>query len=94
MSAKGIAASPQPLSSQAGIKVLDAGGNAAGAAVAVAAALNITEPCSTVIGGDAFCLYCEAATKKVRAFDGIGRTPQGMTLEKLRRAGIRGASIP
>ncbi|CAO1635805.1 unnamed protein product [Parajaminaea phylloscopi] len=94
MSTKGIAASAQPLASQAGIKVLDAGGNAADAAVAVAAALNVTEPCSTGIGGDAFCLFYDAATKKVRAFNGSGRAPQAMTLEKLREAGLKGGSIP
>lgn len=94
MSTKGVAASAQPLASQAGIKILDAGGNAADAAVAIAAALNVTEPCSTGIGGDAFCLYYEAATKKVRAFNGSGRAPQAMTLDALRQAGIKGPNIP
>lgn len=94
MSTKGIASSAQPLASQAGIKVLEQGGNAADAAVAVAAALNVTEPCSTGIGGDAFCLYFDAKTKKVRAFNGSGRAPQGLSLEKLRESGVDGPSIP
>lgn len=94
MSIKGIAASAQPLASQAGVRILDQGGNAADAAVAMAAALNVTEPCSTGIGGDAFCLYYDAKTKGIRAFNGSGRTPKAMTLDKLRAAGIEGQNIP
>lgn len=94
MSTKGIVASAQPLASSAGIEILNKGGNAADAAVAVAAALNVTEPCSTGIGGDAFCLYYDAKTKKVRALNGSGRAPQKLTLQKLREAGIKGNSIP
>ncbi|CAO1632872.1 unnamed protein product [Sympodiomycopsis kandeliae] len=94
MSTRGVVASAQPLASSAGIEILNKGGNAADAAVAVAAALNVTEPCSTGIGGDAFCLYYEAKTKKVRAFNGSGRAPQGMTMDKLRSAGVKGSSIP
>jgi len=40
-------ASSQTTASQVGVQILKYGGNAADAAVGVAAALNVTEPCST-----------------------------------------------
>ncbi|KAL4776357.1 nucleophile aminohydrolase [Aspergillus nidulans var. acristatus] len=83
-STKGIVACTQPLAAAAGQKILSEGGNAADAAVAVAAALNVTEPSSTGIGGDMFCLYYDAATKKIHSLNGSGRYPGAATLEKIR----------
>lgn len=85
-STKGIVSCTQPLASAAGIEVLRKGGNAADAAVAVAAAINVMEPGSTGIGGDMFCLFYDAKTKKVHAMNGSGRSGQNVTLDKIRSA--------
>lgn len=84
-SANGIVACTQPLAAQAGQRILRAGGNAADAAVAVAAALNMTEPSSTGIGGDMFCLFYNAKTKKVEAMNGSGRSSGSGSLEQMRK---------
>lgn len=78
----GMVAASQPLAVAAGLKILAAGGTAADAAVATAAALNVTEPASTGLGGDAFALYFEAATGKVSALNGSGRAPRALTLKR------------
>lgn len=84
----GMVASSQPLASAAGIEILRRGGNAASAAIAVAAALNVTEPTSTGLGGDVFVLYYDQKTQKVFSLNGSGRAPGKLTLEKLEKEGI------
>lgn len=91
---KGVVSASQPLAVEAGLEILRKGGNAADAAVAVSAALNVTEPCSCGIGGDAFCLFYDAKTKTVKSFNGSGRSPQKLTIEHVRAQGITGNSIP
>ncbi|KAL7424517.1 hypothetical protein Q5752_000201 [Cryptotrichosporon argae] len=93
-SAKGAVATSQPLAAQAGVEILNKGGNAADAAVATAAALNVTEPSCTGIGGDIFCLFYDAKAKKVRGVNGSGKSPAALTLEHLRAQGIMGDTIP
>jgi len=84
----GMVASSQPLATAAGLEILSRGGNAADAAVATAAALNVTEPTSTGIGGDMFALFYEAETGAITALNGSGRAPASLTLELLRKNGF------
>ena len=84
----GMLAASQPLAVAAGLQILAQGGTAADAAVAAAAALNVTEPTSTGIGGDCFALYYDAATRQVSALNGSGRLPAGLSLERLSREGF------
>lgn len=85
---RGMVATSQPLAVAAGLEILAQGGTAADAAVATAAALNVTEPTSTGIGGDCFALFYEAATRRIHALNASGRAPAALTLERLQREGF------
>ncbi len=87
MATRGMVATSQPLAAQAGLDILKAGGNAADAAVATAAMLNVVEPISTGIGGDCFALFWDARTKQVTALNGSGRAPGAASIEALRALG-------
>src|SRR5688572_4662652 len=93
-SRNGIVSTSQPLATAAGLEILAMGGNAADAAVAAGAALNVTEPTSTGIGGDMFALYFSADTKRVTALNGSGRAPAALTLERLKKEGISSKMPP
>ncbi len=89
-----MVASTQPLATMAGVRILMHGGNAADAAVATAAALNVTQPTSTGIGGDMFALFYDAKTKSVTALNGSGRAPAALTIDLLAQQGITDALPP
>lgn len=92
-SRNGIVATSQPLATAAGLEILAKGGNAADAAVAAGAALNVTEPTSTGIGGDMFALFYSAEAKRVTALNGSGRAPAALTLDRLKKDGFS-AELP
>ncbi len=71
----GAVASVDPVASQVGIDVLRAGGNATDAAVAAAAALGVTEPYSTGIGGGGFFVHYDARSRRVDTIDGREAAP-------------------
>jgi gamma-glutamyltranspeptidase/glutathione hydrolase len=87
----GMVTTSQPLASQAGLAILKNGGNAFDAAVATAAVLNVVEPHSAGIGGDAFVLAWSAKEKKLIALNGSGRAPSGAAPARLGARGYTAA---
>ena len=78
---RGMVGASNPLAAQAGLNILRQGGNAADAAIAASAVMNVTEPGSCGIGGDCFALFYDAKTKSVSALNGSGRAPQALNLQ-------------
>lgn len=72
-------ASAHPLATQAGREVVDAGGNAFDAAIAVAAALAVVEPYSSGIGGGGFFLLHRAISGENIFLDARERAPLAAT---------------
>ncbi|MBR7744153.1 gamma-glutamyltransferase [Phycicoccus sp. BSK3Z-2] len=71
----GAVSSVDAVASQVGIDVLAAGGNATDAAIATTAALGVTEPYSTGIGGGGFFVHYDAASGTVETIDGRETAP-------------------
>ncbi|XP_029939663.1 glutathione hydrolase-like YwrD proenzyme isoform X1 [Salarias fasciatus] len=90
----GCVASSQQIASVVGLDVLKNGGNAADAAVAIAAALAVTEPGSTGPGGDAFCLFYNGNTGEIKGINGSGRSPQAQTLDFMEGRGYTAEAPP
>ncbi len=67
-----------PYATKVGLRVLRNGGNAVDAAVAAAAALGVTEPYSSGLGGGGFFVHYDAKSGKVRTIDGRETAPKGM----------------
>ncbi len=85
---RGAVACEHPSAALAGLRVLDEGGTAADACVAMAAAMAVVGPMATGMGGDAFLLFYEAGTGRVLGANGSGAAPGAATIEKLRGAGF------
>ncbi|ULH15651.1 gamma-glutamyltransferase family protein [Deinococcus sp. KNUC1210] len=78
---RGMVATSQPLAAQAGLSMLQAGGNAADAAIATAAALTVVEPTSNGIGGDNFALLWMDG--ELHGLNASGAAPAALSLDAL-----------
>jgi gamma-glutamyltranspeptidase/glutathione hydrolase len=100
LSDNGMIASGHALASEAGIRVLKAGGNAVDAAVAAWAVQGLTEPEMTGLGGDMFMLIYLAKTGEVKFINGTGVAPMAATVDfykgkgGLPSDGILSVSVP
>ena len=93
MGRNGMVCAGQPLASQAGISILQKGGNAVDAAVATAAALNVVEPLMSGIGGDGFIMVYHQESGRIDISNGTGAAPNGATLEHYQASGIPAKGI-
>jgi gamma-glutamyltranspeptidase / glutathione hydrolase len=80
----GMVSSAHPLATDAGAAVLNAGGNAFDAAVAVAAALGVVEPAMSGIGGYGTILIHDARTGRTRFLNASGRIPRAVDSDVFR----------
>src|SRR3984893_6835934 len=85
----GIVAAESPLAAQAGLRVLEGGGNAVDAAIATNAMMGVVEPMMNGIGGDLFAIVYDAKANKLYGLNASGWAPAGLTIEFLRKQGLR-----
>ena len=86
---RGMVSSSQYLATMAGARILQKGGNAIDAAVAMVSTLTVVEPQSVSIGGDAFALIYLAKPERLIGMNGSGRSPYRATIEWFRSHGMR-----
>jgi gamma-glutamyltranspeptidase/glutathione hydrolase len=87
MAQHGMVVTSQPLAAQAGLQILQRGGNAIDAAVAAAAVLNVTEPMMVGVGGDLFAVIYVAKDRKIYVLNASGMAPSGAGVECFNKLG-------
>jgi len=89
ISRNGIVAAESPLAAQAGVRILERGGNAVDAAIATNAMMGVVSPMMNGIGGDLFAIVYDAKANKLYGLNASGWAPKGLTIEYLRKQGLR-----
>jgi len=83
---KGMVATGQPMAAQAGLEILQKGGNAIDAAIATAATLTVVEPVSNGVGGDNFAIVW--VKDKLYGLNSSGKSPKSISIDKLKDRGL------
>ena len=89
ISQNGIVAAESPLAAQAGVRVLQSGGNAVDAAIATNAMMGVVSPMMNGIGGDLFAIVYDAKANKLYGLNSSGWAPKALTIEALQKQGLR-----
>lgn len=90
--ARNVVATSHPLAAQAGLRILQQGGNAVDAAVAAAAAMTLVEPVSNGLGSDAFCILWDG--RQLHGLNASGCAPAAWTPDYFRRKYGSGSEHP
>ena len=90
--ARNVVSTSHPLAAQAGLRMLQQGGNAVDAAIAAAAAMTLLEPCSNGLGSDAFCILWDG--ERLHGLNASGPAPRSGTPEYFARRHGAGATRP
>ncbi len=89
---RNVVATSHPLAAQAGLRMLQKGGNAVDAAIATAAAMTIVEPVSNGLGSDAFCILWDGT--QLHGLNASGRAPEAWTPQYFKARYGDGARTP
>ena len=89
MSRNGIVAAESPLAAQAGVRILERGGNAVDAAIATNAMMGVVAPMMDGMGGDLFAIVYDAKANKLYGLNASGWAPKSLTIEYLKKKGLR-----
>ena len=81
--ARNIVSTSHPLAAQAGLRMIQRGGNAVDAAIATAAMMMLVEPCSNGLGSDMFCILWDG--QRLHGLNASGPAPAAWTPEYFRR---------
>jgi len=81
VSTNGTVTTPHYLASQAGLEILQQGGNAVDAAIAAAATLTVVYPHMNSLGGDNFWLIYNAKTQALKGLNASGRAGENVTIK-------------
>jgi len=84
----GAVSADHPLAAQAGLRVLQQGGNATDAVIAMAGVLAVVRPHMNGIGGDAFGIFYDGSSGEISALNASGRTGALATPEFFAAAGL------
>lgn len=89
ISKNGIVAAESPLAAQAGVRILEHGGNAVDAAIATNAMMGVVAPMMNGMGGDLFAIVYDAKAHKLYGLNASGWAPKSLTIEYLKKKGLR-----